>query len=105
MEEKLQTHGIKFKDKFGYALGDMGGVLTFSLISSFLNMFYTDVLGISAANITILMIVARVWDAINDPLCKPLFNIYKKQYYIIYSNMPKYKNQQNRYFASEQNPL
>ncbi|MCI9111893.1 MAG: MFS transporter [Eubacterium sp.] len=68
MEEKLQTHGIKFKDKFGYALGDMGGVLTFSLISSFLNMFYTDVLGISAANITILMIVARVWDAINDPL-------------------------------------
>jgi len=66
MEEKLQTHGIKFKDKFGYALGDMGGVLTFSLISSFLNMFYTDVLGISAANITILMIVARVWDAIND---------------------------------------
>ena len=53
MEEKLQTHGIKFKDKFGYALGDMGGVLTFSLISSFLNMFYTDVLGISAANIKI----------------------------------------------------
>lgn len=62
------THGIKFRDKIGYALGDMGGLLSFGLISSFLNMFYTDVLGISAFNITVLMIVARIWDAINDPM-------------------------------------
>lgn len=45
----METHGIKFKDKFGYALGDMGGILSFSLVSSYLTMFYTDVLGISAA--------------------------------------------------------
>ncbi len=64
----MQTHGIKVKDKLGYALGDMGGIMTFGLVSSFLNMFYTDVLGISAAKITVLMIVARIWDAINDPL-------------------------------------
>lgn len=68
MAEAMQTHGIKFKDKFGYALGDMGGLFTFSLIAAFLNMFYTDVLGISAGKITVLMIVARVWDAINDPM-------------------------------------
>ena len=42
-------HGITFKDKIGYAMGDMGGLLTFGLVSAFLNMFYTDVLGISAA--------------------------------------------------------
>lgn len=68
MSDQISTHGIKFKDKLGYALGDMGGIMTFGLVSSFLNMFYTDVLGISAFNITVLMIVARVWDAINDPL-------------------------------------
>ena len=68
MEEKMQTHGIKFKDKIGYALGDMGGLLSFSLIAAFLNMFYTDVLHISAGKITVLMIVARVWDALNDPM-------------------------------------
>ena len=62
------THGIGMKDKLGYALGDMGGILTFGLVSSFLNMFYTDVLGISAAKITVLMIVARIWDAVNDPM-------------------------------------
>lgn len=44
----METHGIKIKDKLGYALGDMGGIMTFGLASSFLNMFYTDVLGISA---------------------------------------------------------
>lgn len=64
----METHGIKFKDKIGYAMGDMGGLLTFGLVSAFLNMFYTDILGISAGKITVLMIVARVWDAINDPM-------------------------------------
>ena len=49
-------HGITFKDKIGYAMGDMGGLLTFGLVSAFLNMFYTDVVGISAARITVLMI-------------------------------------------------
>lgn len=32
-------HGITFKDKIGYAMGDMGGLLTFGLVSAFLNMF------------------------------------------------------------------
>lgn len=67
MEERI-TYGIKFKDKLGYALGDAGGILTFSLISSFQQMFYTDVLGIKAGSISVLLFVARIWDAINDPL-------------------------------------
>ena len=68
MENKLSTHGIGFKDKLGYALGDAGGLLTFALISSFLQMFYTDVLHIPLAQITVLMLVARIWDAVNDPM-------------------------------------
>ena len=62
------THGIKTKDKLGYALGDLGGLLTFSLVSSFLQMFYTDSLHIPLEKITILMLAARVWDAFNDPI-------------------------------------
>lgn len=63
-----ETHGIKAKDKIGYALGDMGGIFTFSLVNSFLTMFYTDVLGIATGAITVLMLVARIWDAVNDPM-------------------------------------
>lgn len=68
MTSTQPTHGIKAIDKIGYALGDMGGVLTFSLVNSFLTMFYTDVLGIATASITVLMLVARIWDAVNDPM-------------------------------------
>lgn len=68
MAEKSLTHGIKLKDKIGYAMGDMGGLLTFSLIGAFQNKFYTDALGISPDKIVVLILVARIWDAINDPL-------------------------------------
>jgi len=68
MAEQSLTHGIKFKDRVGYALGDAGGLLTFSLIGSFLTVFYTDVLKIPLAQITVLMLIARIWDAVNDPM-------------------------------------
>ncbi|MBE6740789.1 MAG: MFS transporter [Ruminococcaceae bacterium] len=68
MAEKSLTHGIKLKDKIGYALGDMGGLLTFALIGAFQNKFYTDTLGIDEGKIIVLILIARIWDAINDPL-------------------------------------
>lgn len=68
MKENSLTRGIKFKDKLGYAMGDMGGLLTFSLIGAFQNKFYTDVLHISPAKIVVLILIARLWDAINDPI-------------------------------------
>ena len=68
MQDNHLTHGIKFKDKIGYAMGDMGGLLTFSLIGAFQNKFYTDVLHINPAKIVVLILVARLWDAINDPI-------------------------------------
>lgn len=68
MEEKSLTHGIKLKDRIGYALGDTAGILTFSLIGAFQNKFYTDALGISPSKIVVLILIARIWDAINDPM-------------------------------------
>ncbi len=68
MANNNSTHGIKFKDKVGYALGDTAGLLTFSLIGAFQNKFYTDSLGLKPASIVLLILIARIWDAINDPL-------------------------------------
>lgn len=56
------------KDRIGYMLGDLGNGILFSFISSYLLLFYTDVFGISAAAVGTMMVVARVWDAINDPM-------------------------------------
>ncbi|MBO4410880.1 MAG: MFS transporter [Lachnospiraceae bacterium] len=70
MEETYisRTSGIKAKDKIGYAMGDVGSLLVFGLVQSVLQKYYTDVVGINVVSIMIMFIVARVWDAVNDPI-------------------------------------
>jgi len=63
-----RTSGIRMKDKLGYAFGDVGSCLVFGLVQSVLQRFYTDILQIGIVNIMVMMIVARIWDAINDPI-------------------------------------
>ena len=66
-----RTSGIKAKDKIGYAMGDLASCLVFGLTQSVLNKYYTDVLEISVLSVmimTIIAIIARIWDAINDPI-------------------------------------
>jgi sugar (glycoside-pentoside-hexuronide) transporter len=59
---------LKKQDIFNYSIGDLGINLNFQLIGFFLAYFYTDVFGISPAHVAGLFLVARVWDAVNDPL-------------------------------------
>lgn len=63
-----QVKSFNTGDKIGYALGDIGCGTFFQFVTTYLMVFYTDVLGISAAAVGTLFIVARVWDAINDPI-------------------------------------
>ncbi len=62
------TSGIKARDKIGYAMGDVASCLVFGLTQSVLNKYYTDVLEISVLSVMIMTIIARIWDAINDPI-------------------------------------
>ena len=54
------------RDKIGYLLGDFGNDFTFVLSSSFLLKFYTDVMGVSAAIVGAVMMLARFVDAFTD---------------------------------------
>lgn len=54
------------KDKLGYMFGDFGNDFTFIFASSFLMVFYTNVLGIDPKMVGILFVVARVVDAFTD---------------------------------------
>ena len=63
-----RTSGIKTRDKIGYAMGDVASCLLFGLTQSILNKYYTDVLEIGVLSVMIMTIVARIWDAINDPI-------------------------------------
>lgn len=63
-----KTSGLKPKDYFGYALGDFAGCMAFASVTTLLQRYYTDVFGLSPLFILIMFMVARVWDAINDPM-------------------------------------
>ena len=52
----------------GYAAGDVANNFAFSMSSMFLLLYYTDVVGISAAAAGTLFLVVRVWDGIGDLL-------------------------------------
>ncbi len=54
------------RDKLGYMFGDFGNDFTFVLSSSFLLKFYTDVMGVSAGVVGIIMMLARFVDAFTD---------------------------------------
>lgn len=49
-------------------LGDAGNLFILTYVSSFLKVFYTDVLKIATDKVATLFLVSRLWDAINDPM-------------------------------------
>lgn len=64
--EKAKKHFLA-KGEIGYAIGG-AGQLPNGLITIYFTIFCTTVLGISAKWMAGLLLAARIWDAINDPL-------------------------------------
>ncbi|MBP8854882.1 MAG: MFS transporter, partial [Oscillospiraceae bacterium] len=60
--------GMKPKHLIGYAMGDMGGCLTFALMGSMVTRYYTNVLHVNMGVLAILLLVWNIWDAVNDPM-------------------------------------
>lgn len=66
MENRQSVRPFGFRDKLGYMFGDFGNDFTFIFASSFLMVFYTKVLGISAGKVGVLFLAARCVDAFTD---------------------------------------
>ena len=49
-------------------IGALGQGMVYAIMSSYISDFYLNVLGVSAVFVLLLMLLARIWDAINDPL-------------------------------------
>lgn len=65
------------RDKLAYAAGDFGCNMSFAL-ASYLAVFYTQYIGLSASLFALLLIILKVWDAVNDPLIGALMDGSKK---------------------------
>ena len=67
-EFKNEEDKLSLFRKAAYGLGEAGSQFSWTLISSYITVYYTDVVGLAPAVISMIMLLARVWDAVNDPM-------------------------------------
>ncbi|HEY9737065.1 MAG TPA: MFS transporter [Trichocoleus sp.] len=59
---------LPLKVKLAYGMGELAGAVPVSLAAFFLLYFFTSVVGLSPALAGSILLLGRVWDAINDPI-------------------------------------
>ena len=59
---------LTLKHRLAYGAGDAGGVVTLVLIGTFMNRYITNILGVSFATLSVLLLVWNIWDMVNDPM-------------------------------------
>ena len=59
---------LTLKEKVAYGLGAVGKDMVYMLSASYVLYYFQDVLGVSAVAMGIILLVARIFDAFNDPI-------------------------------------
>lgn len=59
---------ISKKEFLSFAAGSLGQGMVYSIMSSYISDFYLNILRVTPLFVLFLMLLARVWDAINDPI-------------------------------------
>ena len=77
------------KSIFSYALGDLASQLVWTFVGMYLSVYYLDVVGLAPAAASAIMLVAKVWDAVNDPMMGAICERTRSKYgrfrpYILY---------------------
>lgn len=78
---------------WGFAVGAMGQGMIYAMMSSYISDYYVNILQLPLIFVLLLMLLARVWDAINDPLMGVIVDSRtsprgKMKPYIIYAALP-----------------
>ena len=56
------------REKISYGIGAVGKDMVYMLSASYILYYYQDILGVNAVAMGVILLVARVFDAFNDPL-------------------------------------
>lgn len=62
------TSSLTAKHRIGYALGDFGGCMTFSLMSAFMTRYYVNVALMDTAVIAMMTLIWKICDAVGNPI-------------------------------------
>lgn len=63
-----QTQRIPKSEKWAFGLAGLGQNMVYNYATAYIMVFYTDIMGLLPVAVGTLMLVARVFDAINDPI-------------------------------------
>jgi Na+/melibiose symporter-like transporter len=90
MEEKKY---VGKKELWMFALGAGGQGMIYAMMSSYISDYYVNVLQLNLWFVLALMLLARVWDAINDPLMGMIVDSHttkwgKMKPYILFASVP-----------------
>jgi glycoside/pentoside/hexuronide:cation symporter, GPH family len=59
---------LSFSTKLAYGAGDLGPAMTANVLAFFLLFFFTNVAGLNPGWAGSILMIGKVWDAINDPI-------------------------------------
>ena len=59
---------LTVRHRIGYALGDFGGCMTFSLMSAFMTRYYVNVALMDTAVIAVMTLIWKIFDAVSNPV-------------------------------------
>lgn len=68
MANENNTGRLPARQKYAFGIGAIGKDAIVNLVGAFLMLYFTDTLGLNPAFVGVLFAVARIWDAINDPM-------------------------------------
>lgn len=63
-----------WKDITGYFFGDFGCNMSFSLISGYMFLFFTQYIGVRLEHYALIILLTKIWDGINDPIIGALID-------------------------------
>lgn len=84
---------MKFRNKLGYAAGDMGISVSYFAVGFFFIFYLTDIVGMDPWLAGLAFFVGKLWDGVNDPLMGILSDRTRSKYgrkrvYILFGALP-----------------
>ncbi|MBW4649344.1 MAG: MFS transporter [Kastovskya adunca ATA6-11-RM4] len=63
-----KSEKLRFRTKLAYGAGDMGAAITANILAFYLPIFLTDIASLGAGLAASLLLLSKIWDAVNDPM-------------------------------------
>lgn len=77
MENQVNSQHVSISEYLAYFSYGFGQCFSFGIIGSFILIYYTDIVGISSVIASAIFLIARLWDAIFDPIVSGWIDAHK----------------------------